>query len=113
MDFPKGKEIVAARHFAYARTEESSGLDVYPTKDGTTALPAFSADALKEMQGYSGPLKLYGAGVVTYEDVFGNFQHTDYCFILRLRDIGTFVAIGKPGDIVAFDWCTIRYNHAT
>jgi hypothetical protein len=113
LDFPKGKEIVATHHFAYLRTEESSGLDVYPTKDGTAALPPFSPDDMKEMQGYAGPLKLYGAGVVTYEDVFGNLQRTDYCFILRLRDIGTLVALGKPGEITSFDWCVIRYNRAT
>ncbi len=109
--FAKGKEVLAPQHFAYVRSEDSSGLDVYPTKDGTTSLPPFAADMVAQMRAYSGPLKIYTAGVVTYEDVFGNFWYTSYCAIITPRDFVT--AIDKPNTIITFDWCIAKYNHAS
>ncbi len=111
LDFPKSQEKVSAQHFLYARTEESAGIDVFPTRDGTSALPPFPADVVTKMRGYSGPLKIYAAGVVTYEDVFGNLWRTEYCAIITPQDF--IEATDKPGIVISFDWCAKKYNHAT
>jgi hypothetical protein len=107
--FPEGEEQMSPRHFAYLR-EDNSGLDIYPAKDGVIALPPFSAEMIAQMRGYSGPLRIYAAGIVTYKDVFGHLQHTDYCSVITPYNF--VAAIDKPGVRVTFDWC-VGHNHGS
>jgi hypothetical protein len=104
-------EKIPTAPFAYSRTDNSSGLDVYPTKDGTTSLNPFPANLIEAFRKYPISVKVYLAGIVTYTDVFGNFWYTKYCAIIEPKDL--LLAIDKPGTVVQFDWCSIRYNRAT
>lgn len=106
----KGEEI-PTRAFAYSRTEESSGLDIFPSKDGATHLPPFSPADLAMLKSYSGPLGVYVAGTATYQDVFGKLWQTTFCAVIEPKAV--VAVIDKPGTSVTFEWCAIKYNHAT
>jgi hypothetical protein len=106
-----GQEELEAHHFAYLRTENSSSVDVYPTKAGTAFLAPFSAEFIQRFRTYDGPMRVYGVGRITYEDIFKNLQHTDFCFILDPHDVAA-GTVGTPF-VASFDWCAVRYNRAS